>query len=147
MVLAFASPALAHVTVNPKAVPAGSTSKLTLRVPHGCEGSPTTSISVKIPVGVTAVKPLVHAGWEITLRKDEKSGEFASVTWSGGKIPDEYVDEFALVAKLPATAGKTVFFPVEQGCEKGSVAWVAESEQHAHDDKGPQPAPGVKLTK
>ncbi|MFS8797749.1 DUF1775 domain-containing protein [Synechococcus sp. R70.1] len=37
------SSAWAHVTVHPQEAPAGSYTKLTFRVPHGCDGSPKPS--------------------------------------------------------------------------------------------------------
>jgi hypothetical protein len=57
--------ALAHVTLETREAPAGSTYKAVLRVPHGCEGAATTAIRVRIPEGVIAVKPMPKPGWEL----------------------------------------------------------------------------------
>ena len=35
------------------------------RVAHGCKGSPTTRVRVRIPEGVLSVKPQVKVGWTI----------------------------------------------------------------------------------
>ena len=48
-----AAPAFAHVTVSPSVATAGSYTVLTVSVPHGCDGSPTTKVSIKIPDGST----------------------------------------------------------------------------------------------
>jgi periplasmic copper chaperone A len=51
-VLCVTSSATAHVVLESKQAPAGSTYKAVLQVGHGCEGSPTKSIRVQIPEGV-----------------------------------------------------------------------------------------------
>lgn len=130
--------ALAHVTIDPKAAPAGDYAKLVLRVPHGCDGSPTAKITVQLPDGVVSVKPQVHAGWEIatktrklakpiSLHGKEISETTSEISWSGGPLPDEYMDEFGMSLKLPEKApGKgesKLVFPVLQECRKGSARW------------------------
>lgn len=59
----------AHVTLEPSSAPAGEYAKLVFRVPHGCEGSATVKITVKLPEGVLSVKPQVHPGWKISTKK------------------------------------------------------------------------------
>ena len=39
------------------------------KVPHGCEGSPTTAVKVRIPQGVIDVKPMPKAGWKLDVVK------------------------------------------------------------------------------
>ncbi|MGH3334903.1 MAG: DUF1775 domain-containing protein, partial [Nocardioides sp.] len=46
--LVAAAPASAHVTVSPSDATAGAFTVLTVSVPHGCDGSPTTRIEVQI---------------------------------------------------------------------------------------------------
>ena len=55
---ALTTTALAHVTLENQEAKAGASDKGTLRVPHGCEGTATTAIRVKIPDGVIGVKPM-----------------------------------------------------------------------------------------
>ncbi len=59
------SSAWAHVTVHPQETPAGSFAKLTFRVPHSCDGSPTIRLRVQIPGGATSVKLMVHPLWKV----------------------------------------------------------------------------------
>src|SRR5690606_13036483 len=51
------SAALAHVSLQLKEAPVGSTYRAILQVPHGCEGKSTNVLRVQIPEGVIAVKP------------------------------------------------------------------------------------------
>jgi uncharacterized protein YcnI len=148
--------AFAHVTMQPKEAPAESYAKLTFRVPHGCNGSPTTKITVRIPEGVLSVKPQVHPGWKIATktRKIAKpvklhgamiTESVSEVSWSG-LLSDEYMDEFGMSVKLPAGAGSRLLFPVEQECKKGTLQW-AFAKASGHGENAAQlPAPALRLT-
>ena len=113
----------AHITLETRQAPAGSTYKAVLRVPHGCEGSPTVAIRVKIPEGVYNLKPMPKPGWTI----ETKNGKYAKsydpghgnakvtegvveLSWSGGKLPDDHYDEFVFRAALgdDLPAGKSI---------------------------------------
>ncbi len=65
------------------------------------------------------------------------------MTWSDGKLPDEYFDEFVLSAFLTDAleTGGTLYFPVTQTCETGSVTWneIAADGQDPHALKAPAP--------
>lgn len=139
--------ALAHVTVDPRTGSAGGYTKLTFRVPHGCDGSPTTAITVQIPENSLSVKPQVHHGWKITTKKvklakplnlhgKEMTETISEVTWSGGVLADEYMDEFSLSIKLPETKETKLTFAVLQKCKKGEHTWDPSIEltaaEHAH---------------
>lgn len=147
----------AHVVVNPKTAVAGEYAKLVFMVPHGCEGSPTTKITVTIPEGVMAVRPQVNQGWKIAIKKMKLAKPFMShgkevteavteVSWTGGPLPDEHMEEFGLSVKLPEAEGD-LLFPVLQKCKKGESDWAdkptSEHVKHGHS----LPAPVVKLTK
>jgi uncharacterized protein YcnI len=49
--------AQAHINLEQTSAPASASQKLTFRVGHGCEGSPTNSITVVLPEAVTGTKP------------------------------------------------------------------------------------------
>ena len=51
LTLGLAAPASAHVTVTPSDTAAGAYVVLTFSVPHGCDGSPTTGITIQMPGG------------------------------------------------------------------------------------------------
>jgi uncharacterized protein YcnI len=147
--------ASAHITLETEEAAAGSSYKAVLRVPHGCDGSATVRITVKIPEGVIGVKPMPHPGWKL----DIVTGKYAraydyygskldqgvtEISWSGGNLPDAYYDEFVfrgmLVADLPEGV---IYFPVVQECEKGVDRWIEIPEAGKPEPEGP--APGVKV--
>jgi uncharacterized protein YcnI len=146
---AVSIPAFAHVTLsNPQAAP-GTYYKAVFKVPHGCKGSPTLKIRIRIPDGVIAVKPQPKAGWTIDLVEGAYAKPYSlhgaqiasgvrEVSWSG-RLPDAYFDEFAFQAYLAADlpAGAAVYFPVVQECEKGVERWI--------DTKEPSDMPAPRL--
>jgi periplasmic copper chaperone A len=158
-VLLAVTGAQAHVTLEAKEAVAGSTQKIVLRVPHGCDGKATNTVRVKVPDGMMSVKAQPKAGWTLTLVKaplanpitdghgNTVSEGVSEVVWSGGDLPDEFYDEFVLRGTLPKMAGAMLYFPVVQECPEGATArWIEipTAGQSAHDLK--MPAPGLKLT-
>lgn len=153
-----AGDAFAHVTLATQKAPASSTYRAVLRVPHGCNGTATTAIRVKIPEGVIAVKPMPKPGWELSTKvgEYEKAYEYYGhtvtrgvqvISWTGGHLPAAWYNEFIFIARLPdAPAGTMVYFPVVQECVKGVNRWIAipaEGKSASHYD---EPAPSVMLT-
>ncbi|WP_084539921.1 DUF1775 domain-containing protein [Azorhizobium doebereinerae] len=132
----FAGSASAHIVLGQKEAQPGSYQG-TLRVGHGCDGSATTAVKVTIPEGVVGVKPMPKPGWTVTLETGPYAKAYPmmhgkpategvkSITWSGGNLPDAYYDEFVFVSALSGdVAGKTIYFPVLQTCERGSTDWA-----------------------
>src|SRR2546430_1639017 len=124
--LAFSHAASAHVTATINDGAAGSYFQTSFRVPHGCGGSATVAIRVKIPEGVIAVKPQSKPGWTLEIKRralpqpiDAGHGvkivdTVDEVIWRGGPLEDAYYDDFGLTMKLPDTAGQTLWFPLVQ---------------------------------
>ncbi|MFO1148619.1 MAG: DUF1775 domain-containing protein [Alsobacter sp.] len=152
------TPVLAHVTLEAQEASPGSAYKAVLRVPHGCKGSPTTRVRVQIPEGVIAVKPMPKAGWQL----DTAKGAFAKsydyygtptadgvkeISWSGGRLPDEFYEEFVFRAFLTKDSkpGTTLYFPVVQDCETGTDRWIEIPADGKSADDYEAPAPGLKL--
>src|SRR6185437_16027207 len=69
-VLLFAAPALAHITVSPASVPAGSTTELTFHVPNEEANADTVRIDVQIPTTHPIAQLLVRPvpGWTATVK-------------------------------------------------------------------------------
>jgi uncharacterized protein YcnI len=160
VVLLCIGTAFAHVTLETRQAPAGGSYKAVLRVPHGCDGSATTAIRVRIPSGIVAVKPMPKPGWKLditkgtyaeaaTLRGAKMSEGVTELAWSGGKLPDAYYDEFVFTGSLAdeLEPGQTVYFPVVQECEKGIHRWIEIPTADAHGDvsENAEPAPALKL--
>jgi periplasmic copper chaperone A len=150
--------AQAHVTLEDHPAMVGWFYKAVFAVPHGCAGSATTKIRVQIPEGVIAVKPMVKPGWNVEVVKGKYAVPYdfhgskltegaKEVVWSGGKLADDYYDEFAISTYLAATLkpDTVLYFPTVQECEQGVSRWIdIPADGHAgHDAKSP--APGVKL--
>jgi periplasmic copper chaperone A len=152
--LVAAPTAAAHVTANPREAVAGEFAMIAFRVPHGCEDSPTTSLTVRIPDGVVSVTPQSVPGWRVTT----KSGKLAQpvdlhgetitegvqeVTWSGGSLdPHQFLD-FGISMRMPDTPGETVWFPAIQRCEQGQTRWIQIPV--SGEPEPDEPAPGVTL--
>src|SRR3712207_2036824 len=148
----------AHVTLEPQEAPAGAIYEAVLRVGHGCEGSPTTIIRVRIPDGVIAVKPMPKPGWKLSTTvepypqpvayfEDMLTEGVREIAWTGGKLPDDWYDEFVFRAKLPeGEVGSIIYFPVVQECETGVHRWIEIPEPGRSADDYEEPAPGVTLT-
>ncbi|NJM00111.1 MAG: YcnI family protein [Synechococcaceae cyanobacterium SM2_3_2] len=148
-------PSSAHVTVNPREATANSYAKLTFRVPHGCDGSPTTRLRVQFPEGFSSIRPMVHHSWQISIVKAELDEPYmdhgqqitervSEIIWEapeGAALPDEFMDEFSVSARTPDKPGETVAIPAVQECEDGVSRWiqVAEEGQDPHDLEEPAP--------
>ena len=148
LLLAAGAPAAAHITLETAEAAAGSYYKAVFRVGHGCKGSPTTSIRVRIPDGVIAAKPQPKSGWQVDTIKDEAHGRGAAVrevVWTG-RLLDEHYDEFVVRMKLPDTPGATLLFPVIQACEQGEQRWVESAGPGRPAGHDRMTAPLLRLT-
>jgi uncharacterized protein YcnI len=71
----------------------------------------------------------------------------ASVTWSGGPLPDVWADEFALVLQLPdRPPGTVLYFPTTQRCENGNRSWAQIPGSDGAASPLKEPAPALTLT-
>ncbi len=123
-----ATSAFAHATLDRTEAPADSFYKAVFGIGHGCDGQPTLRVRVRIPEGITSVKPQPKAGWELTIRREKVPQPLTGthgvpvtevvteVMWSG-KLPDDNFDEFLIQVRLPNKAGQTLYFPTVQECE------------------------------
>lgn len=151
--LAAPLPAMAHVTLEAASAPANSTYKAVLRVPHGCNGTATHTLTMTIPEGYIGVKPMPKAGWTLDtvlgdygktymLHGGEVSSGVTEVRWSGGDLPDAFYDEFVVRGSLTDFAPGTMLpFKVLQTCADGEVAWdeIAAPGADPHDLARPAP--------
>ena len=132
-----ASSSFAHVSLADQAALASTYYRATLRIGHGCEGSPITALRVTVPAGFQDAKPMPKAGWLLAIKSGKLDKPYddhgkqitegvTEITWTAVSrdswLQDAYYDEFVLRGALPATAGP-MWFKVLQTCEKGSVDW------------------------
>lgn len=159
--LAIAAPASAHVgIVDGDAVHGGGHgSVITLRVGHGCDGAATDTIEVRIPDGVTGVRPEWVPGWTIETEPraaaepsaaadpsagHESGAEVGVVRWSGGPVPDSQYADLRLMAVFPETPG-TLWFPVIQRCGDLETAWIQVPAEGQSEDDLDHPAASVTV--
>ncbi|MEQ1788657.1 MAG: DUF1775 domain-containing protein [Acidimicrobiales bacterium] len=128
----LATPAWAHVEVEPGEAVAGSTQTLTFSVEY--EGSATTGLEVQLPEGATVADVPDKAGWTSTVDPAANT-----VSWSGGSAPDDVT--FSVDVILPATPGE-VLFPAVQQTAEGEEAWIGTEETEGEEG---HPAPRLTL--
>jgi periplasmic copper chaperone A len=150
--------ASAHPSFEIKSAAVGAPYKAVIRIPHGCDGSPTMRVRVQIPEGVIGVRPKPMPGWSIETKRGRYDRSYPyyhgatltegvrEISWSG-RLLDEHFDEFVFSGFLADTLqpGSTLYFPIHQECERGSYAWaeIPTAGQNAHGLKSP--APGIAL--
>jgi len=128
--------AAAHIESDPAAVAAGSEATVGFAVEHGCDGSNTNEVQIKIPTGITDARPVDKPGWTAAASAD-------SVTFSGGDLDADTPESFSITFTAPTKAG-TVYFPIVQTCAAGKTAWI---EIPAAGGPEPEhPAPAVVVT-
>lgn len=154
-----AGAASAHVSVSPSDTASESYSVLTFSVPHGCEGSPTTEVSIQIPEQINGVTPTRNANWNVEkviqpldepitdAHGNEITERVSEVVYTAKTpLPDGYRDAFELSVQVTAEAGETLVFPTIQTCEKGETAWVQVPEEGQSEDDLEAPAPAFEVT-
>ncbi|HVF59600.1 MAG TPA: DUF1775 domain-containing protein [Thermoanaerobaculia bacterium] len=123
----LALPLDAHVEILPPSVPADAFFNISVVAYHGCDEHATTRITLRIPESVGIVRPKVKPGWRIETRTIEYAEPFevfgttyaegvSEITWSGGSIPAEQMDDFTLSGYFRGQDQETARFHVEQEC-------------------------------
>ncbi|ADB54174.1 DUF1775 domain-containing protein [Conexibacter woesei] len=154
--LALPSAAQAHVTLNPKSIPADSYQVLSVRVPNEDDKAATTKVQLQFPAGFASASYEAQAGWKAKLVTRRLARplqtaygpvdrEVASITWTGtrrglGRIAPGQFRDFRISVKVPGRAGDTLTFGALQTYSNGTVVrWTGRPDA----DK---PAPTVRLT-
>jgi uncharacterized protein YcnI len=158
LMMAGLAGASAHVSINPDKTTANSYALLTFGVPHGCDTSGTTKLTINLPEELTDATPTVNPNWTVekvtqTLAEPKKLADGTSITKRTSqivytaKVPlDPHLrDALVLSVKLPDTAGKTLYFPTLQNCEQGQTNWaeIPKDGQDPHSLKSPAPSVAV----
>ncbi len=135
--LAVASPALAHIDPDPTEAQAGSEVSVGFTVQHGCDGSPTVQLDMRLPDDVSAPAAEPPDGWTGQV-------EGNVVTFEGGPLPDDQELTFRVRMILPATPDTTIYFPFVQRCEVGEIRWIDIPSDGSSADLD-EPAPAMQL--
>ncbi|WGD36957.1 YcnI family protein [Lysinibacter sp. HNR] len=161
LALTLGSPlaASAHVTIGEESAVAGSYTVLTFGIPHGCEGSPTTGISIQIPEGINAVTPTRAANYTVDKvmenlttpitdsHGNEVNERVSEVVYTAlTPLPEGYRDAIELSLQVPKEkAGETLYFPTVQTCEEGESAWIEIPAVNQNPFELPLPAPFISV--
>ena len=160
--LTASPPARAHAVLERKEAAPNAAYRGVVQIMHGCNGAATTRVTVTIPEGVVGAKPMPKPGWEVATTRAAYKKSYPSfhgtvsegvntITWSGGDLADDEVDEFTFFARISDAfaPGETVYFPVEQDCaggaDKSAIHWseIPAPGQDPHALKAP--APGLRI--
>ena len=159
--LAVATPASAHVTVNPREAAAGGYHKLSVRVPNESPTAGTVKVAVSLPTDtpLASVSVRPHVGWdaEVTraaLPEPVQSGDLelteavTRITWTaqpGVRVAPGQFEEFDIsVGPLPEDVD-SLSFPATQTYDDGEV--VSWDEPVTEGGEEPEhPAPVLTVT-
>ena len=134
---AVAAPASAHIDPDPTEAQAGAALSVGFTVEHGCDGSPTVQLDMRLPEGVTDASPDPLDGWDGSIDGDV-------ITFVGGPLPDDVEGTFSVSMTLPPTPDATIYFPFVQRCEEGEIRWIAIPTEPGEELD--EPAPAMLLT-
>ncbi|CAO3697295.1 unnamed protein product [Umbelopsis ramanniana] len=151
--------ASSHVTFTVTTGQPDSYLNTALRVPHGCNGSATTAISVSVPDNVYSIKPEVVANWNLTIQYvnlttpitvegQQINQTVSNITWFNGLLPNDQFQEFGLQIQLPSTGynnTNTLWFPVFQSCVNGTSTWGGIANTSSWNQYLGHPAPHIDL--
>lgn len=129
-----------HIVLQDKTAPVATNYRAVFKVGHGCDGAPTTRISIVIPEGFSGAQPMPKAGWTLSTRVGKLAQPIEShgktitegvqeITWTANgpdnNLPSAYYDEFILRGTTPKTPG-ALWFKVTQTCTVGVNAWIEQ---------------------
>ncbi len=128
--LAVSSAAWAHVEISPESVGPGIAETFTAEVPTE-KDVPTTEIRLQAPEGFSVSGVEAPEGWRGSL-------EGNSITFSGGEIGEDEVQEFTFEARTPDQAGEFAWKTLQTYQDGSVVAWTGSAASDT-------PAPVVEI--
>jgi len=154
--LAAPAVAQAHVTIQPPEAPAGSFTRMEVRVPNERDDAGTTKVQVQMPDGFASVSYEPVPGWTVKVTKEEApepidlhgeevTEQVDTVTFTGdgkqGIIAPGQFQDFGISVRTPeGEAGEKLTFKAVQTYESGEVVrWIGPEDAD-------EPAPTVTLT-
>jgi uncharacterized protein YcnI len=159
LVLAAASPASAHVTVNPDTATPGGYTKVTFRVPNETDNADTTKLEVAFPadqpIASVSVKPV--PGWTATPTRsklatpikahDHEITEAVSrIVWTADANaavkPGQFQEFDVSLGPLPAS-GQLIFKALQTYSDGTVVRWIDEPTSDGTEPE--HPAPTLRL--
>ncbi len=126
----------AHASCNPNVAMPNSYFATSIRIGHGCDGSPVNNVTVFIPEGVVSVRPRFLPGWTINFLErplatpivngnTTVTTETYAISWSGNVLDVKYYEDFSISMRLPDRPDNTpIYFRVIQTCVQGEIDWA-----------------------
>jgi periplasmic copper chaperone A len=139
--LAVGGAASAHIDPDPAQAQAGSRLTVGFTVEHGCSGSPTVRLDMRLPEGVTDPVPEPLDGWDGSV--DTVDGD-TIITFAGGSLADDVEGTFSVTMTLPPAPDTTIYFPFVQRCDVDEIRWIGIPAEPG--DELAEPAPAMELT-
>lgn len=160
-VFAFAAPAAAHVTVNPKEATQGEYGRLAFRVPNESDTASTTKIEVVLPedAPVASVSTMPVAGWTVAVERravnppldvhgSQITEVVSKITWTaaagGGVKPGEFQEFPVSMGPLPEV--DQMVFKALQTYSDGAISRWIEEPPASGGAEPETPAPVLTLT-
>jgi uncharacterized protein YcnI len=125
-------PAAAHVEPEPARVKPGKAVIVAFTPEHGCDDSPITKMTFRVPKGAQDAAPEPKDGWTGTT-----TGK--TITFSGGSMPADDTDAFSISFTAPKDKGVLTWKVIET-CEQGVERYIERPD-------GDFPAPVVGVGK
>jgi periplasmic copper chaperone A len=141
VLLAVGGAASAHIDPDPVEAQAGSRLTVGFTVEHGCAGSPTVQLDMRLPEGVTDAVPEPVDGWAGSVDTVDSD---TIVTFEGGPLADDVEGTFSVTMTLPPTPDTTIYFPFVQRCEVDEIRWIGIPAEPGEELD--EPAPAMALT-
>jgi periplasmic copper chaperone A len=159
LTLALASPAAAHVTVNPGTATPGGYTKVTFRVPNESDDTDTTKVEVNLPadqpIASVSLKPVT--GWTavavksklatpIKAHDSEITEAVSKITWTaqaGAAIKPGQFQEFDVSLGPLPEADQMIFKALQTYSDGTVVRWIDEPTTDGTEPE--KPAPVLKL--
>jgi uncharacterized protein YcnI len=158
--LAFAGPASAHVTVNPREAEQGGYGRLAFRVPNESDTASTTKVEVVLPedAPVASVSTMPVPGWTVAVQRrtvnpplevhgSQISEVVSKITWTaapkGGVKPGEFVEFPVSMGPLPKM-DKMIFKSLQTYSDGNIVRWIDEPVADGQEEPE-HPAPVLAL--
>ncbi|GAN05508.1 conserved hypothetical protein [Mucor ambiguus] len=148
LTLLFSASTNAHVALNPKFAEPGQNLTTAFHVPHGCNGSATTGITVTVPDAITVLTAQQVNNWTLsTTYRDESNTTVSTITWNNGYLDPKGAVDFPMTLTVPnsdlsSQPNVTLYFPVLQTCQVGTANWSALGNDHQGE-----PAPTLVIVK
>jgi MYXO-CTERM domain-containing protein len=151
-VIGVATPAWAHVTIEPSQAPKGSDAVLAFTVPNEMDNADTTKVEITFPtdhpIADASVEPVT--GWTATvqmtkvqtpIKTDSGSTTDAvqSVTWTGGAIKPGQFQQFTVSVGLPDDADSLEFKALQTYSNGQVVRWIEDTPKGGPEPENPAP--------